>query len=129
MRERRKLGLGLATVVVAGNTIGSGIFLLPATLAPLGGLSLLGWGLATLGALGFFMPLLINTVLLFGTVKFFAWEKLPRFIPKSEGDKDTKKEARPLFAIDGIFTTLWLALILTAAHGVLWFALDYIPSR
>lgn len=87
--------------------------------------------LATLGALGFLMPLVINTLLLFGTVRFFAWEKLPRFVAKAAdgADKDKKGDARPLFAIDGIFTTLWLALILTAAHGVLWFALDYIPSR
>jgi arginine:agmatine antiporter len=47
----RKLGPALATVVVAGNMIGSGVFLLPATLAPIGGISLLGWGFAAFGAL------------------------------------------------------------------------------
>lgn len=46
-----KLGWGLAAMVVAGNMIGSGLYLLPATLAPIGSSSLVGWGLVTVGAL------------------------------------------------------------------------------
>lgn len=46
-----KLGLGLATMLVAGNMIGSGIYLLPATLAAIGGISLAGWVIAAVGAL------------------------------------------------------------------------------
>lgn len=38
-------------MVVAGNMIGSGIFLLPATLASVGSLTVLGWMIGTLGAL------------------------------------------------------------------------------
>lgn len=49
--DDRKIGAGLATLLVAGNMIGSGIYLLPVTLAPLGSSSLLGWILSTLGAL------------------------------------------------------------------------------
>ena len=41
----------LATIVVAGNMIGSGIFLLPATLAGVGSLTVIGWVIATVGAL------------------------------------------------------------------------------
>ena len=41
----------MATALVASNMVGSGIFLLPATLAPIGGISLLGWLVATAGAL------------------------------------------------------------------------------
>lgn len=46
-----RLGLGLATVLVAGNLIGSGIFLLPATLAAIGSISFIGWLIAAAGAL------------------------------------------------------------------------------
>ncbi len=46
-----KIGPALATFLVAGNMIGSGIFLLPATLAGIGGISLLGWAAASVAAL------------------------------------------------------------------------------
>jgi len=45
------LGLWTATALVTGNMIGSGIFLLPASLAGYGGISLYGWGFSTAGAL------------------------------------------------------------------------------
>jgi len=38
-----KLGPVLLTALVVGNMVGSGVFLLPASLAPFGGASLLGW--------------------------------------------------------------------------------------
>ena len=92
--------------------------------------------LATLGALSFFMPFIVNMVLLVATVKFFAWDKLPRVLTKPAGDdkkadkkSEKKPEAHPLFEIHGILTTLWMAAILTIAHGVLWVGLDYIPSK
>ena len=50
MTGRRKLGPVLATIVVAGNMIGSGIFLLPATLAGVGSVTIVGWLAASLGA-------------------------------------------------------------------------------
>ena len=51
MSGHRKLGPVLATIVVAGNMIGSGIFMLPATLATVGGVTVFGWVIASLGAL------------------------------------------------------------------------------
>ncbi|HTL14156.1 MAG TPA: amino acid permease [Thermomonas sp.] len=45
------LGLWMATALVVGSMIGSGVFLLPAALAPFGAASLLGWGIALAGAL------------------------------------------------------------------------------
>jgi arginine:agmatine antiporter len=51
MTGHRKLGPVLATMIVAGNMIGSGIFLLPATLAGVGSLTVLGWIISTFGAL------------------------------------------------------------------------------
>ena len=47
----RRLGLGGASALVIGNVIGSGAFLLPASLAPYGAASLLGWGVSAAGAL------------------------------------------------------------------------------
>jgi hypothetical protein len=75
--------------------------------------------LATLGTLGLIAPLVANVLLLVATVKFFAWDKIPHIKP----------DHKPMFEITGTFATLWLALILTAAHGALWFALDYLPNK
>ncbi|MBA3396978.1 MAG: phage holin family protein [Deltaproteobacteria bacterium] len=65
--------------------------------------------LATLGALGFAMPFVVNMVLLLVTVRIF--------------------QSKKWLVIQGITTTLWMALILTAAHGALWFGLDYLPKH
>jgi len=51
MTTDRPLGLWMATALVVGSMIGSGVFLLPATLAPYGAASLLGWGISLCGAL------------------------------------------------------------------------------
>ena len=47
----RKVGLWIATALVVGNMIGSGVFLLPASLAPFGGVSILGWLFTSAGAM------------------------------------------------------------------------------
>lgn len=65
--------------------------------------------IATLGVVGFAMPLVINGALLFATVKIFAKKKW--------------------FRVEGMFAGLWMATFLTLAHGVLWFAIDYIPTK
>ncbi|MDA1305687.1 MAG: amino acid permease [Acidobacteria bacterium] len=46
----RHLGLSMAVALVMGNMIGSGVFLLPASLAAFGGLSIVGWVLSAAGA-------------------------------------------------------------------------------
>lgn len=46
----RTLGLWTCVSLVAGNMIGSGIFLLPSSLAPYGRISLLGWLITSAGA-------------------------------------------------------------------------------
>lgn len=48
---RAPLGLMAATALVVGNMIGSGTFLLPAALAPYGGMSLVGWAISVTGAM------------------------------------------------------------------------------
>ncbi|NWG92758.1 MAG: amino acid permease, partial [Parvularculaceae bacterium] len=47
----KQLGLMMCTALVVGNMIGSGIFLLPATLAPYGWNSIFGWLLTIVGGL------------------------------------------------------------------------------
>lgn len=51
MSTVKKLGLVTATSLVIGNMIGSGIFLLPSSLAPYGLLSVVGWLVTSFGAL------------------------------------------------------------------------------
>jgi uncharacterized membrane protein YvlD (DUF360 family) len=66
--------------------------------------------LATLGAIGFVMPLIINGVLLAVTVRIF-------------------QNRQQWFRIDGFVAMLWMAVFLTIAHGVLWVGVDYIPAH
>ena len=46
-----KIGLWTSTALVIGNMVGSGVFLLPATLAAYGGISMLGWIGSSVGAI------------------------------------------------------------------------------
>jgi APA family basic amino acid/polyamine antiporter len=47
----RVIGFWTAVALVMGNMIGSGVFLLPASLAPYGGISLVGWLFSAAGAM------------------------------------------------------------------------------
>jgi APA family basic amino acid/polyamine antiporter len=50
-RHTSRFGLPVATALVMGNIIGGGIFLLPASVAPFGTVSLLAFGVLTVGAI------------------------------------------------------------------------------
>ncbi|MGX1880723.1 amino acid permease [Streptomyces sp. NPDC055287] len=50
-KHARRFGLPVATALVMGNIIGGGIFLLPASVAPFGTISLVAFGILTLGAI------------------------------------------------------------------------------
>ncbi|MGV9291776.1 amino acid permease [Streptomyces sp. NPDC003719] len=50
-KHARRFGLPVATALVMGNIIGGGIFLLPASVAPFGTISLLAFGVLTIGAI------------------------------------------------------------------------------
>ncbi|MDT0466907.1 amino acid permease [Streptomyces gibsoniae] len=50
-RHARRFGLPVATALVMGNIIGGGIFLLPASVAPYGTVSLIAFGVLTVGAI------------------------------------------------------------------------------
>ena len=49
MQARKELGFWMCTALVVGNTIGIGIFVLPASLAPYGFNAMIGWGVTVLG--------------------------------------------------------------------------------
>lgn len=65
--------------------------------------------LATFNVAWFVMPLLLNLIFLITTVRVF--------------------QSKKWLEIDGVRATLWMALVLTAVHCVLYAALDYIPAR
>ena len=48
---QRVIGPWMAVALVMGNMIGSGIFLLPASLAPYGGIALAGWLVSAVGSM------------------------------------------------------------------------------
>ncbi|MEK0100879.1 amino acid permease, partial [Streptomyces sp. A475] len=50
-KHARRFGLPVATALVMGNIIGGGIFLLPASVAPFGTISLVAFGVLTVGAI------------------------------------------------------------------------------
>ncbi|REF28493.1 arginine:agmatine antiporter (APA family) [Xenorhabdus cabanillasii] len=53
--DTKKVGLIPVTLMVAGNIMGSGVFLLPASLAATGGIAILGWLVTIIGAVGLSM--------------------------------------------------------------------------
>lgn len=67
--EHKKIGFWSGTALVVGNMIGSGVFLLPASLAAYGSISLIGWFFSSIGA--------FLLALLFG--------RLSRLLPNSKG--------------------------------------------
>lgn len=48
--ETKPLGLWLATALVIGNMVGSGVFLLPASLAPYRGVAIISWAFTAIGS-------------------------------------------------------------------------------
>jgi hypothetical protein len=65
--------------------------------------------LATLGGLGVAMPFVANLLFLAATVRIF--------------------QSKKWLEITSALTYLWLAGILTIAHGLIWFGLDYLPPK
>lgn len=51
MDEKNKIGLFPATLLVAGNMMGSGVFMLPANLAGIGSIAIFGWLITVVGAI------------------------------------------------------------------------------
>lgn len=81
-KAKRKLGLVMLTALVSGNMLGSGVFLLPASLAQIGSITLLSWGLTAFGALMLALLFARLSVLVpqAGGPYVFAQEGFGRFI-------------------------------------------------
>ena len=104
--NRRSLGLATTTSIVLGNMVGSGVFLLPASLAIFGIYSLWGWGFSTVGAL------------------LLAWVfgRLSRRLPKAGGPYAYPREAFGDFAGFLIAWIYWLSIVGTNASIAVAFA-------
>ena len=113
--DRRSLGLATTTSIVLGNMVGSGVFLLPATMAAYGAYSLWGWGVSTVGAL------------------LLAWvfSNLSRRLPKAGGPYAYPREAFGDFAGFQIAWIYWLSIVGTNAAIAVAFSsylVTFIPS-
>ncbi|HET7175876.1 MAG TPA: amino acid permease [Gammaproteobacteria bacterium] len=97
--DRRSLGLATTTSIVLGNMVGSGVFLLPATMAVFGVYSLWGWCVSTVGAL------------------LLAWvfSNLSRRLPKAGGPYAYPREAFGDFAGFQVAWIYWLSIVGTNA--------------
>lgn len=97
--KKKLLSLPMAIALVIGNMIGSGIFLLPATMAPYGGVSVLGWALTAAGAI--FLALA------------FAW--LSRTLKGASGLYAYTRAAFGDFAGFLVAWSYWLSIWITTA--------------
>jgi len=88
------LGLRACTALVVGNMIGSGIFLLPASLAPFGPISLFGWIVTSAGAL----------------VLAIIFSRLAKIVTKTGGPYAYTREGYGDFAGFLIAWGYWIAL-------------------
>ena len=104
--NRRSLGLATTTSIVLGNMVGSGVFLLPASMAAYGAYSLWGWSVSTVGAL------------------LLAWvfANLARRLPKAGGPYAYPREAFGDFAGFQIAWIYWLSIVATNAAIAVAFA-------
>jgi basic amino acid/polyamine antiporter, APA family len=95
----RQIGLWIITALVVGNMIGSGIFLLPSSLAAFGGISIFGWIASGLGA---FMVAIV-------------FSRLSKLVPKTGGPYIYPKEGFGEFI--GFFSGFgyWMSVLLTNA--------------
>jgi basic amino acid/polyamine antiporter, APA family len=115
--EARKLGLWSCVALVVGNMIGSGIFLLPVSLAPFGAISLIGWAFTAAGAVCFAL----------------VFARLAAMIPKAGGPFAYTRAGFgdfPAFWIAwGYWTALWSGDTAIAVACVSYAGLFFPPLR
>lgn len=108
---KKVLGFWMLTALVAGNMIGSGLFMLPASLAKFGSISLISWGVTTIGA--------ICLALVFAS--------LSRMVPESGGPYKFVLEAFGRFPGFQMAYSYWIALWIGNAAIVVAFV-GYLTS-
>ena len=118
--KSRQLGLAMTTALVVGNMIGSGIFLLPASLGSYGGISLVGWLFTSAGAI--FLAIVFS--------------RLSRILPEAGGPYAYTREGFGDFTgfmiAWGYWIGLWtgnaaIAVALVSYLGVFWPAVSSTP--
>lgn len=92
-QKKRTLGFWMLTALVTGNMIGSGIFMLPSSLAAFGSISLLAWGVTAFGAI----------------CLAFVFSDLSRIIPGAGGPYKYTLEAFGPFAGFQMAYCYWIA--------------------
>jgi APA family basic amino acid/polyamine antiporter len=96
MPQPKELGFWMCTALVVGNTIGIGIFVLPASLAPYGFNAMLGWGITVLGM----------------TMIARVFAQLAREFPSADGPhayiERTTGSLPAFFAIWGYWISCWI---------------------
>jgi APA family basic amino acid/polyamine antiporter len=116
---RRKLGLLVCTALVVGNMIGSGVFLLPASLGAYGGVSIVGWLFTAAGAL----------------LLALTFARLARALPRSGGPYAYTRASFGDFAAFIVAWGYWLSIcagnaaIAVALVGYLAFFVPVLASR
>ena len=119
-KKSRQLGLAMTTALVVGNMIGSGIFLLPASLGSYGGISLIGWLFTSAGAV--FLAIVFS--------------RLSRILPAAGGPYAYTREGFGDFTAFmiawGYWIGLWtgnaaIAVALVSYLGVFWPAVSSTP--
>jgi len=94
-----KLGLWMCVALVAGNMIGSGIFLLPASLAPYGRISVLAWLITAGGSIALAL----------------VFSRLSRMVPKAGGPYAYTHEGFGDFAGFLVAWGYWISILATNA--------------
>ncbi len=120
-QSQRELGIWMSTALVVGNMIASGVFLLPASLAVFGGISIFGWLFTTTGA--------VLLAMVFST--------LSRMVPKAGGPYVYTRHGFGDFAGFIVAWGYWISILagnaaiavaLAGYLGVFWPAVSHTPS-
>ena len=115
MTQTRQIGFWTCTALVVGNTIGMGIFLLPASLAPYGYNALIGWTITLLGCLAL--------------ARVFA--RLAHAMPDADGPygyiRSTLGDIPAFVAIWSYWVSTWITNA-ALATGVVGYVIAVIPQ-